>query len=154
MHAWCVRVGIWMRVGARVHARACALVHTHFICCLWAQGDLAFILWYSSVNTNSQKQTRVYNQQTWQRSTAPEQSAPAFDPAANVVKLELDPGLQWHCRRNRSVTHLLWKTSKRLSNAGSREHAPSPSAPTKDMTIQELTHVYQHLAAQAALDKQ
>ena len=31
--------------------------------------------------------------------------------------------------------------------------APSPSAPTCDMTNAELTHAYQHLAAQAALDK-
>ena len=31
--------------------------------------------------------------------------------------------------------------------------APSPSAPTRDMTATELTHAYQHLAAQAALDK-
>ena len=43
---------------------------------------------------------------------------------------------------------------KRLLNAGSREQAPSSSAPIKDMTIQELTHADQHLAAQAALDKQ
>ena len=31
--------------------------------------------------------------------------------------------------------------------------APSPSAPTRDMTAFELTHAHQHLAAQAALDK-
>ena len=43
---------------------------------------------------------------------------------------------------------------KRFSNAGSRKHAPSPPAPTKDMMIQELTQAYQHLVAQAALDKQ
>ena len=43
---------------------------------------------------------------------------------------------------------------KRFTTAGSRENAPSPAAPTKDMTIQKLTHAYQHLAAQAALDKQ
>ena len=43
---------------------------------------------------------------------------------------------------------------KRFSHTGSHESAPSPSAPSKDMTISELTHAYQHLAAQAALDKQ
>ena len=30
---------------------------------------------------------------------------------------------------------------------------PSPAAPSRDMTLSELTHAYQHLAAQAAHDK-
>ena len=34
-----------------------------------------------------------------------------------------------------------------------RVEAPSPLVPTRDMTVSELTHAYQHLAAQAALDK-
>ena len=33
-------------------------------------------------------------------------------------------------------------------------NAASPAAPSQDMTITELTHAYQHLAAQAGLDKQ
>ena len=36
---------------------------------------------------------------------------------------------------------------------GARREAASPTAPTHDMTLTELTHAYQHLAAQAELDK-
>ena len=43
---------------------------------------------------------------------------------------------------------------KRFSQTSSREQAPSPAAPSKDVTIQELTHAYQHLAPQASLNKQ
>ena len=42
---------------------------------------------------------------------------------------------------------------KRFSDGSGRIEAPSPSAPTRDMTIAELTRAYQHLAAQAAVDK-
>ena len=42
---------------------------------------------------------------------------------------------------------------KRFSGEGGWTEAPSPSAPTPDVTATELTHAYQHLAAQAALDK-
>ena len=42
----------------------------------------------------------------------------------------------------------------RFSGESSRVSAASPAAPTQDMTITELTHAYQHLAAQAGLDKQ
>ena len=42
---------------------------------------------------------------------------------------------------------------KRFSDGSRWIEAPSPSAPTTDMTIAELIHAYQHLAAQAALDK-
>ena len=35
-----------------------------------------------------------------------------------------------------------------------RSEAASLIAPTQDMTLAELTHAYQHLAAQSALDKQ
>ena len=41
-----------------------------------------------------------------------------------------------------------------ILNRGSRIEAAGPVAPTQDMTITELTHAYQHLAAQSALDKQ
>ena len=34
-----------------------------------------------------------------------------------------------------------------------RRQAESPSAPTRDVSLSELTHAYQHLAAQAELDK-
>ena len=37
---------------------------------------------------------------------------------------------------------------------GARIEAESPSAPTREMSQMELTHAYQHLAAQAELDKQ
>ena len=43
---------------------------------------------------------------------------------------------------------------KRLSSDGTRVEAAGPIAPMQDMTITKLTHAYQHLAAQAALDKQ
>ena len=43
---------------------------------------------------------------------------------------------------------------KRFSVDGSRIEAPSLSAPTYVMSIAELSQAYQHLAAQAALDKQ
>ena len=36
---------------------------------------------------------------------------------------------------------------------GARIEAPSLSAPTRDMTVAKLTHAYQHLVAQSALDK-
>ena len=36
---------------------------------------------------------------------------------------------------------------------GMRREAESPSAPTHDMSLSELIHAYQHLAAQAELDK-
>ena len=43
---------------------------------------------------------------------------------------------------------------KRYSVDGTRIEAANPVASTQDMTITERTHAYQHLAAQAALDKQ
>ena len=43
---------------------------------------------------------------------------------------------------------------KRFTIDESCVEAASPSAPTHDMSTMELTHVYQNLAAQAALDKQ
>ena len=43
---------------------------------------------------------------------------------------------------------------KRFSSDGTHVKAASPIAPTQDMTITELTHAYQQLAAQAALDTQ
>ena len=43
---------------------------------------------------------------------------------------------------------------KRFTTDGSRVEAASPSAPTHDTSMTELTHVYQHLAAQSALGKQ
>ena len=42
----------------------------------------------------------------------------------------------------------------RFTGANGLASAPSPTAPTQDMTVTELTHAYQHLAAQAGLDKQ
>ena len=42
----------------------------------------------------------------------------------------------------------------RFTGESTRADAVSPAAPTQDMTITELTHAYQHLAAQSALDKQ
>ena len=42
----------------------------------------------------------------------------------------------------------------RFTGANGLASAPSPAAPTQDMTLTELTHAYQHLAAQAGLDKQ
>ena len=42
----------------------------------------------------------------------------------------------------------------RFSGETARMNAASPAAPSQDMTITELTHAYQHLAAQAGLDKQ
>ena len=35
-----------------------------------------------------------------------------------------------------------------------RAEAASPAVPSADMTITELTHAYQHLAAQSGLDRQ
>ncbi len=44
---------------------------------------------------------------------------------------------------------------KRFSDGTSQNwnEVPSPAAPSRDMTLSELTHAYQHLAAQAAHDK-
>ena len=44
---------------------------------------------------------------------------------------------------------------KRFSDGTSTNwnEVPSPAAPSRDMTLTELTHAYQHLAAQAAHDK-
>ena len=44
---------------------------------------------------------------------------------------------------------------KRFSDGTSQNwnEVPSPAAPSRDMTLTELTHAYQHLAAQAAHDK-
>ena len=44
---------------------------------------------------------------------------------------------------------------KRFSDgtSASWNEAPSPAAPLHDMNLSELTHAYQHLAAQAAFDK-
>ena len=42
----------------------------------------------------------------------------------------------------------------RFTGESTRASAVSPAAPTQDMTITELTHAYQHLAAQAGLAKQ
>ena len=42
----------------------------------------------------------------------------------------------------------------RFTGTNGHAQAPSPAAPTQDMTLTELTHAYQHLAAQAGLDKQ
>ena len=42
----------------------------------------------------------------------------------------------------------------RFTGESTRANAASPAAPTQDMTITELTNAYQHLAAQAGLDKQ
>ena len=43
---------------------------------------------------------------------------------------------------------------KRFSGNGSRALAANPAVPSQDATITELTHAYQHLAAQTELDKQ
>ena len=42
---------------------------------------------------------------------------------------------------------------KRFTDGTAWSEAPSPSARTRDMNLSELTHAYQHLAAQASLDK-
>ena len=42
----------------------------------------------------------------------------------------------------------------RFTGENERASAPSPAAPSTEMTMAELTHAYQHLAAQAGLDKQ
>ena len=42
---------------------------------------------------------------------------------------------------------------QRFSDGTSWSEVPSPSAPTRDMNLSELTHTYQHLAAQVSLDK-
>ena len=42
----------------------------------------------------------------------------------------------------------------RFTGENMRADAVSPAAPTQDMTITELTHAYQHLAAQLGLDRQ
>ena len=42
----------------------------------------------------------------------------------------------------------------RFTGENERATAPSPAAPSTEMTMAELTHAYQHLAAQAGLDKQ
>ena len=39
------------------------------------------------------------------------------------------------------------------ARVGARRVAASPSAPTRDMTLAELTHAYQHLASQASMDQ-
>ena len=42
----------------------------------------------------------------------------------------------------------------RFTGENMRAEAASPAAPSADMTITELTHAYQHLAAQLGLDRQ
>ena len=42
---------------------------------------------------------------------------------------------------------------KRFSDGTGWSEAPSHSAPTRDMNLAELPHAYEHLAAQASLDK-
>ena len=75
-------------------------------------------------------------------------------PAANRA-----PALSPGARKRRTATGnddaAIGGSPKRFSDgtSASWSEAPSPAAPFKDMNLAELTHAYQHLAAQAAIDK-
>ena len=62
------------------------------------------------------------------------------------------------CQKRRSPATfnepmIISESPKRFSDGTGWSEAPSPSAPTRDMNLSELIHAYQHLAAQALLDK-
>ena len=55
---------------------------------------------------------------------------------------------------SRAADQQIGDSPTRFIGETTRVNAASPAAPSQDMTITELTHAYQHLAAQAGLDKQ
>ena len=114
--------------------------HTHFSCCRWAQGYLAFTLWVlfieyelSETNESLKSSNMAAEHGSGALSFSSRSSSkcrPADDGPSVSPMRGMSPTRGLSPFRDPSQTE---DSPKRFSNAGSREQAPSPSAPTKYM---------------------